>query len=885
MQEIKQEKLYQAGKVDQGFNPFKAADVTPYLRENQQTEQAQMRAIQDQQLRDVKLSNQSEKLALKTAQQEQNLKQYVAKIEDLQESRDMQQLSQFSNKLFDVVHQVREQRYKDRQAEIQVLFSEDEAARQEAELIQKANEDQLSVLAAGDMALAQEAAKNNEPYTYVQRMRSLSGEDRYLYATAHAANVGETFKSFAATQLRENTGFITLNDGRTRIQINQPQDEAEASAVIAHLLKEHIKNNDAENLPPGLTSTYIYKQTDKARASLLADWSKDNARNKSFVDNELSFESLKARYKGNEQAVQEYLNRVSLNWNDAGTRRLGYPGAHEKLFDELLTLSTGTSEERFVADQLVKQYSETTLNGQPFGVIQKDRIDKLKALVAAHDAKARKDQLNATKAQLDDVMMKQREALGNEFTQSQLGSVIRFGHQAYGAEGLFFDEGPWRKLWGQASLGGQELDEIRTNLRNKFFQGKVSEEDWDRLPDAIKMEPEFSKRWVAQQKVLHAKHNTKREAIETTVMGDEYVNTASRSARAIGHVIVQDLQREFDRRLADVLGNPDHPLNGDEEAAAQKILDDLIGTFKDGVTTKGGRYYHNRTRGFENYLNYGLDEKAVTNQFRQRQDTVVQLAQNVGGQRASESPELIGTEEQVRGWVKDIETGKPPNAGVQRFAQLLGMPYVELINNQSIAQGDGPVEEYIPFIEYMKKQEDPVVTRQLTALQNGYFSQVQQQRLRGQRTVRPAYNGLIASTPPRSRLINAFEGKESTWNPTAVNDRTGATGLIQVLPENIPSWTQRYLGVRMTPAEYRANPGAQRQLAVKYFDELVETHTVPGRSEEEIIRRVAAEHYGGRPDQWDNPEFHSRNGPYNPGDEPNMQEYTLDIWNRYQGGM
>lgn len=75
MQEIKQEKLYQAGRVDQGFNPFKAADVTPYLRENQQTEQAQMRAIQDQQMRDVKLAQQSERLALKTAQQEQNLKQ------------------------------------------------------------------------------------------------------------------------------------------------------------------------------------------------------------------------------------------------------------------------------------------------------------------------------------------------------------------------------------------------------------------------------------------------------------------------------------------------------------------------------------------------------------------------------------------------------------------------------------------------------------------------------------------------------------------------------------------------------------------------------------------------------------------------------------------
>jgi len=146
---------------------------------------------------------------------------------------------------------------------------------------------------------------------------------------------------------------------------------------------------------------------------------------------------------------------------------------------------------------------------------------------------------------------------------------------------------------------------------------------------------------------------------------------------------------------------------------------------------------------------------------------------------------------------------------------------------------------------------------------------------------------MIASEPKQSHLTDAFEMQESSKNPRAVNTRTGATGALQLMQENIPNWTLKYLGVRMTPAEYRANPNAQRMLGERYLAEQVRKHTAPGRSEEEVIRRVAAEHYGGAGavKHWDNPGYHSRSGPYNPGDEPNMQEYTKAIWNRYSKGI
>ena len=887
MKEIKQEKLYQAGKVDQGFNPFKAADVTPYLRENQRTEQAQLRAMQDQQLSDTRLRQKSEKLALKTAQTEQNLKQYVADIEGAQQSRDMLQLSQFSGKLFNLVADVREERYKDRQAEIQVLFSEDEAARQEAELLQRAGEDQLSVLAAGDMALAQEAAKNDEPYSYVQRMRTLSGEDRYLYATAHAAKVGETFKSFAAQQMRENNGFITLNNGQTRIQINQPRDEAEASAVIGHLLKEHIKNNDAENLPPGLTATYIYNQTDKARASLLSDWSKDYAVNEGFKDRQLKFEEVKARILADPEdpnIIQDYLNTVSLTMNEAGTKRLRYPGAHDQLFDELLTLATGDSDDRELAQKILDRYNATTLNNRTFADIQSERSKDLRLKVLAYDKEKRKAELGAEKDKIDATLREMTIAItegdGN-FTQADVQPIIRFGIKAYDAIGLQFDPSKLEKLWAQSSLGGQALDDLRGLTATKFATGRVTEEDWDNLP--LSLQKEFATKWNTLQTTRQGIFKQHKESIANTVLGDQYVNSAPKGARALGPLIVKDLQREFDQLVSNYMNDPDGDYR-EHEKAADRALKVIMDKFTTGVKDKGGRYFHDGRRGFTNYLEYGTDDRKLTTAFRERQDMVLQVAQNVG-ERAADSPELIGSREQILSMRGRVESGQGVDPFLRRSAQLMGMSWMELLNRQLDAQGDDKVET-IEQIMAVQKQQTPELQRQLRGIQNGYWSRPQVDRLRGERSVRPAYDGLIASAPPRSRLIGAFETKESSGNPNAVNKDTGASGLIQVMPKNVPVWTQKYLGVRMTPAEYRADVGAQRRLANAYFEELVQKHTTPGRSQEEIIRRVAAEHYGGpgAVEHWNNPGYHSRSGPYNPGYEDNMQEYTQDVWNLYQGG-
>ena len=82
----------------------------------------------------------------------------------------------------------------------------------------------------------------------------------------------------------------------------------------------------------------------------------------------------------------------------------------------------------------------------------------------------------------------------------------------------------------------------------------------------------------------------------------------------------------------------------------------------------------------------------------------------------------------------------------------------------------------------------------------------------------------------------------------------------------------------MSYTQFRYNRLAQEKLLNAMFAEMFERHSAPGRSEEETVRRAAAEWYGGAGavKHWNNPGYHA-----NVPNEPNMAEYTSSIWRKY----
>ena len=130
-----------------------------------------------------------------------------------------------------------------------------------------------------------------------------------------------------------------------------------------------------------------------------------------------------------------------------------------------------------------------------------------------------------------------------------------------------------------------------------------------------------------------------------------------------------------------------------------------------------------------------------------------------------------------------------------------------------------------------------------------------------------------------SALREAIVGKESGGKANAVNPHSGALGLGQVMPANLPSWSKAATGRVVSPGEFLADPNLQRQiidhkLSTYYKEELAKT----GGDRDKAIRRVASRWYSGRPELYQD----KRPQSYGAGRYPSIDSYTKDILKRYK---
>jgi cell wall-associated NlpC family hydrolase len=126
-------------------------------------------------------------------------------------------------------------------------------------------------------------------------------------------------------------------------------------------------------------------------------------------------------------------------------------------------------------------------------------------------------------------------------------------------------------------------------------------------------------------------------------------------------------------------------------------------------------------------------------------------------------------------------------------------------------------------------------------------------------------------------FMRAIIGQESAGKFDIVNPHSGAIGYGQLMPENVAPWTREALGYVLTPKEFRQSPKLQIKTIKHQLTKIHGSQVKPGRSEEEVWRRVAATWYSGKPWLWDN----TRPQPYNGHPYPSIAEYTKSVWQRY----
>ena len=124
-------------------------------------------------------------------------------------------------------------------------------------------------------------------------------------------------------------------------------------------------------------------------------------------------------------------------------------------------------------------------------------------------------------------------------------------------------------------------------------------------------------------------------------------------------------------------------------------------------------------------------------------------------------------------------------------------------------------------------------------------------------------------------LVSSIVSQESSGNHSLTHPTSGALGMGQVLPSNLPEWTTETFGREVSPEQFLASRDIQyyviRQKLLQYYLRGIKAS---GGDLYTAIRRVAAQWYSGQPDAIDSVK------PVATG--PNVQKYTFDILGRFQ---
>jgi hypothetical protein len=131
-------------------------------------------------------------------------------------------------------------------------------------------------------------------------------------------------------------------------------------------------------------------------------------------------------------------------------------------------------------------------------------------------------------------------------------------------------------------------------------------------------------------------------------------------------------------------------------------------------------------------------------------------------------------------------------------------------------------------------------------------------------------------------LMDAVMGQESSGDAGAVNGRTGAYGLFQILPSNWPQWSEQagIAGADMT------DPEAQKKVAAYKLGEYAKEYGVEGAFAAWYAGPVnGARWRDGAPDAVDGDGNHySWDAPQGAGDEPSVRQYIQEVKAKLFGG-
>ena len=298
----------------QGFDPIKVPDPNPFLRENL--------GIIDASLENLKQGN--------LANMRNKADAY---------SKQLAQLSDFSQTLSGFLSDVGVVYEKQAQASANALFYED-MAKQEEEIA--AFEKGEQILQEGDNISSRAAVaanRNGAPYSVSKRIAELGGLKGHYYRIKATQEIASKWGDFYDNARRTDERELTYGDGKT-VKINKAEPtEIEEAVIRAALREEYMEEFDG--ISRGMIAKYAFptmRQVDESRSSANAD---RIALSSSERERAEALDLLLQNAATNPGALQTYLDTVSRTVKmdrNGKVVSLQYGGSWEQFKTDLLTM-------------------------------------------------------------------------------------------------------------------------------------------------------------------------------------------------------------------------------------------------------------------------------------------------------------------------------------------------------------------------------------------------------------------------------------------------------------------------------------------------------------------------------------------------------------------
>lgn len=144
--------------------------------------------------------------------------------------------------------------------------------------------------------------------------------------------------------------------------------------------------------------------------------------------------------------------------------------------------------------------------------------------------------------------------------------------------------------------------------------------------------------------------------------------------------------------------------------------------------------------------------------------------------------------------------------------------------------------------------------------------------------------GSTGGTDFFGKVVNSIVTQESGDNYSAIGIDTGggnrALGRYQIMASNVPSWSQKFLGMSIKPDEFLNNREYQDKIATGQLKEYYDTALNNGLSDEEAAKYTAVSWYAGQ----GTAEKYRKTGQISNTNEaggmPSILKYAMSVVNR-----